>query len=469
MPVFKGLVDFGDFRLDLNNLILMRGGEPVRLPPKSIDTLVMFLQAYPDVVSREALRSALWPDVTVDESNLTQNVYVLRKMLGVGPDGRDYVETVPKRGYRFTVQPRTVTDPADETVSAQSIPSVSKPGIWSLRVWLGLTLLLLITLFFVRWFRIRPAASRSHQPEAVALYERGRVLWKQRRMQVAEAENCFRSAIRIDPAFTMAYVGLADVLATGSPPAEEAESIIRAVLRQNPDLAEAHASAGFIAMVHRWNWHDADFHFQQAIKLDPHYVWARQWRALFYSLQGRHEEALGDLQAALAAEPASVNLLTAMCATLYRAGRPREAATYCQTAAQIDPHFMPAHEGLIKVYTRLNNAEGAATEFASITPIEQAVPSSPRFDKFNAAFQRGGLPEMWRLRRQEIESTGDPYFLGEASAFLGQREEALKYLERSCDLHGFFMVFAKSEPAFAFVRNDPRFLTICRRIGLAEN
>jgi tetratricopeptide (TPR) repeat protein len=263
----------------------------------------------------------------------------------------------------------------------------------------------------------------------------------------------------------MAYVGLADVLATGYPPAEEAQSIIRTVLREKPDLAEAHATAGFIVMVHRWNWQDAGSHFERAIELDPKYVWARQWRALFYSLQGRHEEALRDLSAALKTDPASVNLLTAMCSTLYRAERPREAATYCRTALQIDPHFLMGHQWLIKVYSRLNAAEDSTKEFASMTNIEQAVPSVARYQVFNAAYQRGGLPELWRERLREIESAGDPYFVAEAYAFLGKGEEALQYLERSCEQHGFFTIFARGEPAFAFVREDPRFIAISKRVG----
>jgi DNA-binding winged helix-turn-helix (wHTH) protein/tetratricopeptide (TPR) repeat protein len=459
----KRLAEFGDFRLDLNNLLLLRAGEPVRLPPKSLDTLVVLLQAYPDVVSREALRSALWPDVTVDDSNLTQNVYVLRKTLGAGPDGRHYVETVPKRGYRFTVAPKMIPEAVDQQVTLLA----RKTRKWPVSVALGVPACILIALLLlVKWPQFRPVPARRAQPEAVALYERGRALWKQRRMQTDEAENCFRSAIRIDPSFTLAYVGLADLLAM-SPHAGEAENILRTVLKEKPDLAAAHATAGFIAMVHRWNWQDAGLHFDRAVQLDPRYVWARQWRALFHSLQGRHEEALRDLRTALQEDPASVNLLTAMCSTLYRAERPYEGATFCRTAIQIDPHFLMAHQWLIRIYSRVNAPEAAMTEFASMTHINDSVPSGPRYRLFNAALQRGGLPELWREWLREIESDGDPYFVGEAYAFLGQREQALQYLERSCERHGFFTVFARGEPAFAFVRDDPRFLKISKQVGLS--
>ena len=469
MPELSGLVEFGDFRLDLNNLILRRAGEPVHLPPKSLDALVVFVKAYPDVVSREALRSALWPDVTVDESNLTQNVYVLRKVLDAAADGRHHIETVPKRGYRFTAQPRMITESAEQTAPAEPALPVRQPRTWRVYLAVGVAACVLMAAVLMKWPRLAPVAARPPQPEAVALYERGRSLWKQRRIQTLEAEDCFRSAILIDPGFTMAYVGLADLLATGKPPAAEAQSIIRTVLKTNPDLSAAHATAGFIDMVHLWDWRAAGQHLQRAVDLDPRNVWALQWRSLFYSLQGRHEEAIRDLRAALGVEPASINLLTAMCSALYLAERPGEGATYCRTAVQIDPHFMMAHEWLIRIYSRLNAPDAVVNEFASMTGVDQAVPSPARLQQFGAALQRGGLPELWQERRREIEGAPDPYFLGEAFAFLGQREEALRYLERSYESHNFRTIFAKAEPAFGFLRTDPRFQRICKQVGLSEN
>src|SRR5512142_3266267 len=98
-------VTFGPFRLEPRDLRLDRDGQPVRLPMKAVETLVLLVRAHLETVSREELRAALWPDAVVEDSNLHQNIYLLRKALGALPDGRSYIETLAKRGYRFLGDP----------------------------------------------------------------------------------------------------------------------------------------------------------------------------------------------------------------------------------------------------------------------------------------------------------------------------------------------------------------------------
>ena len=97
------------FRLDLAERSLECGGQFVRLPPKALETLAVLVRAHPGVVSREELHARLWPEAVVEDSNLTQHIYVLRKTLGVAPDGRHYIETVARRGYRFVGNVTVVT------------------------------------------------------------------------------------------------------------------------------------------------------------------------------------------------------------------------------------------------------------------------------------------------------------------------------------------------------------------------
>jgi DNA-binding winged helix-turn-helix (wHTH) protein/TolB-like protein/Tfp pilus assembly protein PilF len=93
--------EFDGFRLDARDLLLERGGEPVHVPRKALELLVLFVRHSGLVLDKETLFDALWPDTVVEEANLTQNVYVLRKALGARPDQTPYIETVPRRGYRF--------------------------------------------------------------------------------------------------------------------------------------------------------------------------------------------------------------------------------------------------------------------------------------------------------------------------------------------------------------------------------
>ena len=97
------LYEFGAFRLDVAERILWRGKEVLVLPPKVFDTLRMLVEKEGRVVSKSELMEAIWADAFVEESNLSQNIYLLRRTLGVNEQGRQFIETVPRRGYRFGV------------------------------------------------------------------------------------------------------------------------------------------------------------------------------------------------------------------------------------------------------------------------------------------------------------------------------------------------------------------------------
>ncbi|HUR96743.1 MAG TPA: winged helix-turn-helix domain-containing protein [Pyrinomonadaceae bacterium] len=93
--------EFEDFRLDVPSLMLYKGGGTVALKPKAVETLVALLDRAGEVVSKEELMGRLWGDSFVEESNLTQNIYLLRKCLGNCPDGQPFIENFARRGYRF--------------------------------------------------------------------------------------------------------------------------------------------------------------------------------------------------------------------------------------------------------------------------------------------------------------------------------------------------------------------------------
>jgi len=95
---------FGPYRLDPNEGRLLRNGEPVPLTPKAFETLVVLVQRSGHLVEKDELMKLLWPDSFVEESNLNQHVWTLRKTLGENKAGNEYIETVPKRGYRFMAE-----------------------------------------------------------------------------------------------------------------------------------------------------------------------------------------------------------------------------------------------------------------------------------------------------------------------------------------------------------------------------
>jgi tetratricopeptide (TPR) repeat protein/DNA-binding winged helix-turn-helix (wHTH) protein len=99
--------EFGPFRVDVTERVLFRNRVPVALTSKAFDTLLVLVQNSGQVVSKEDLMKSVWPDTIVEENNLNQNVSAVRKALGEGYDGRPYIETIPRRGYRFAAQVTT--------------------------------------------------------------------------------------------------------------------------------------------------------------------------------------------------------------------------------------------------------------------------------------------------------------------------------------------------------------------------
>src|SRR5215467_14703320 len=112
----KVLYEFGPFRVDPDKQILLRDDKPVPITPKAFDTLLILIRNSREVVSKDELMKAVWPDAFVEENNLNQNIFILRKALGDTPEHRRYIVTLPGRGYRFATEVRTVMQDGDDVV-----------------------------------------------------------------------------------------------------------------------------------------------------------------------------------------------------------------------------------------------------------------------------------------------------------------------------------------------------------------
>jgi TolB-like protein/DNA-binding winged helix-turn-helix (wHTH) protein len=106
--------DFLNFRLDVEKQLLLKNGEPVQLTNKAFQILLLLVQNSGQTTKKEDIFALLWADSFVEDANLTQYIYVLRKALGQTPDGNSFIETVPKQGYRFTVEVLKSSVVADE-------------------------------------------------------------------------------------------------------------------------------------------------------------------------------------------------------------------------------------------------------------------------------------------------------------------------------------------------------------------
>lgn len=110
---------FGPFRLDLEQKLLAQEGQSVPLPPKVFETLLLLLEQNGRIVGKEEMMKVLWPDRYVEEGNLTQNIFLLRKLLGEGQTKEQYIETIPKRGYRFIQSVEEIFEEIGPTTAAK--------------------------------------------------------------------------------------------------------------------------------------------------------------------------------------------------------------------------------------------------------------------------------------------------------------------------------------------------------------
>jgi len=120
-------VAFGPFDLDPIRRILRRDGEPVALAGKPLDLLILLVGERGRTVERDELLSRIWPDVVVEEANLTQNVSVLRKALGEGPGQNEFIVTVPGRGYRFVADLTSPVEAREPQLPGASAPATAPP------------------------------------------------------------------------------------------------------------------------------------------------------------------------------------------------------------------------------------------------------------------------------------------------------------------------------------------------------
>jgi len=161
-PAQSGRIyQFGAFRLVPVNGVLFRGEEVVSLSPNIVKTLNVLVARHGRVVSREELLREVWPDTFVEESNLTHNISVLRKALGEGPGDQQYIQTVPKRGYRFVAAVREVDDRlAGEEASFAKLAVLPAPvarPAWRRPALLAAGVAVLIGLGALGYFLVRPA------------------------------------------------------------------------------------------------------------------------------------------------------------------------------------------------------------------------------------------------------------------------------------------------------------------------
>src|SRR5215813_3665920 len=162
---------FGVFRLEPAERRLQRKGETISLTPKAFDTLVFLVERAGHLVEKEELMKALWPDSFVEDANLAQQVFTLRKVLGETDEGGQFIETVARKGFRFAA-PVTIMAPQEHVPAERSSEaaktsgtSTSRPALIAVLI-IGLVSLAAYALYHRE--SVKPTTEPSGTPANVA-------------------------------------------------------------------------------------------------------------------------------------------------------------------------------------------------------------------------------------------------------------------------------------------------------------
>lgn len=575
---------FGDFEVDLVAGELRKRGLKLRLSGQPFEVLRVLLERPGDVVTRQELRARLWSDHTfVDfDHGLNAAVNKLREMLGDSAQQPRYLETLPRRGYRFvapvqpgiaraiSLRPRVIPkhirslavlplgnlsgDPEQEyfadgmtealitdlakiralrvisrtsvmrykgvrrplpeiaqelnvdgvvegsvlrigdrvRITAELIHGPSDTHLWAesyerdLRDVLALqgevaqAIAAEIRIKVTPHERARLARKRGVVREAHEAYLKGRYYWNKRTPDAfRKSLEHFQQAIETDPAYALAYAGVADAyVILGSvfhemlSPREampRARAAAKKALEIDETLGEAHAALAYISALHDYDWEAAEKGFQRALALNPGYATARHWYALHLAYQGKLDQAQAEIERAREIDPLSLQINTDMVGVFYLRRAYDQAVEQARKTLDLDATFPDAHLMLALAYKQKGMyaealAEGEkAASFSAHSAVSLGCIGGCCAARGKKGDARKIIEELQKLSKRQYVSS---FFVAWIYANLRDKEASLAHLEQAYSERSTYLAVIKVEPTLDFLRSDPRFQDLLRRVGL---
>ena len=322
--------------------------------------------------------------------------------------------------------------------------------------------------------RPAPDTQAGENEEARQLFTAGRYYATRRTAEgLRQAIERLERAVELDPEFALAYSELADCYALLNwyvePPPPEAwqrarEAAVRAV-RSDPQLAEAHASLGFVRLHYDRDWIDAERELRKAIQLKPSNQVAHRWFAYSLSAMGRHDEAYSEIQKAREISPQSPVISTAVANVLFLASRFDDAIRQCRQALELDPGAVAAHTVLRWAYELKGMPnEALATyeqerSFAGDTPTTQAKRAHVLAAVGKHDEARVILNDIIAQREKRWVTA---YEIAITYCWLNDKDEAFRWLAQAEKEHAVGFTFVRVDPHLRNLRSDPRFAGLMR-------
>lgn len=567
-------VRFGDFAFDPHTGELRRNGVALKLAVQPAKVLSHLIERAGQIVTRQDLVRHVWGAGTFVDFEQGLN-FAIRQIRAALEDEREhprFVETLPKRGYRFIATvaqtiPRAIhsiavlpleslsPDPEQEyfadgitdeliTVLAKvsSLRVISRTSVqqykrareplpeiarklnvdavvegtilrWEGRVRITAQLLdarteahlwaesyerdlgdvmklqAEITQAIARQINVRLSSEDQSRlksagrvnPAAHESYLKGRYFWNKRTdATLKKAQEHFEDAISKDPAYALAYSGLADTyffrgyIFGRSDPREvmpKAKASALRALELNPALAEAHTSLGLVLFFYEFDLPRAGQEFEAALQLNPNYPTGYHAYSAYLAIMGRHQEAIRAAQRGLAIDPLSIPINNFLGETLMFAQEWERAAEQFRQSIEMDPNVWLLHFNLGLVFEETGKLHEAAEEYLTVCALEGASPHT--LGALRAACERDGLAGFRKQKfSPDLESwdgwSSDPFRIAQDQARLGENDSALALLEQAYEAHSGWVVWIQNYPHFHGLRSHPRFQRLARRLGLPQ-
>ena len=320
----------------------------------------------------------------------------------------------------------------------------------------------------------------TENSEAYPLYLKGRYFVTTKRTEewIKKGIECFQKAIDLDPAYALAYAGLADAygfLASstgGWPPTEaypKAKVAAERALEIDPTLGEARTSLGFYYLLYEWDMKRAGEEFQKAVELAPKLTNAHDGMGFYYKAIGRFDDAIRHCNRVLELDPLSPFGYVSLGWGYYFARAFDQAIGECQKALELEPRHSFAYQLMGLSMVQIGELDQA------VEALEKAAANSPGAIGFRTyaayAYARAGrtadAEEVINiLESAKADRYVSPYYFSLIHVGLNEMETAFQWLEAAVAERSGFIAFLGVEPTLDPIRDDARFQRVVERSGL---
>jgi TolB-like protein/Tfp pilus assembly protein PilF len=319
---------------------------------------------------------------------------------------------------------------------------------------------------------------QTEDAEAYRLYLKGRHHWNQWTEDgFYKAIEHFQQAVDKDPAYALAYTGIADsyvLLGWNSylPPKDafpRGKMAALAALRLDPDLAEARTPLAAVSWLYDWQWSEAQAEFKRSLKLNPVHPTANHWFAEFLMTMGRHQEVIAAMKKSQDLDPLSLIISVAIGWAFYMARRYDEAIEQLRRTVELDPNYPVTYWILGLLLRKIGQYEAAIAEGEKGVQLSggSTLMKAALAQSLATAGQKEKslhiLDELTKLSRHKYVA---PYFFAGVHTGLGEADRAMEYLEKSFEEHSHWLIYLHLDPGMDGLRSDPRFLELLQRVGL---